>query len=40
MSTYSRPDSKAYDTVRYGNEITALRLAIENFVKNADSDRV
>ena len=30
MATYSRPGSNAFYTVRYGNEITALRLAIVN----------
>ena len=31
--TYSKPDSNVFYTVRYGNEVTALRLAIVNTVK-------
>ena len=34
MPTYSRPGSNVFYTVWYGNEITALRLAIVNSVKH------
>jgi len=33
MPTYSKPGSNVFYTVRYGNEITAIRLAIVNSVK-------
>jgi hypothetical protein len=33
MPTYSRPGSNVFYALRYGNEITALRLAIVNSVK-------
>ena len=33
MPTYSRPGSNVFYTVCFGNEITALRLAILNSVK-------
>ena len=33
MSTYSRPGSNVFYTVRFGNEITVLRIAIVNSVK-------
>ena len=33
MPTYSRPGSNVFYTVRFGNEITALRIAIVNSVK-------
>ena len=33
MATYSGPGSNVFYTVRFGNEITALRIAIVNSVK-------
>jgi hypothetical protein len=33
MPTYSKPDSNVFYNVRYGNEITTLRLALVNYVK-------
>ena len=33
IATYSRPGSNVFRTVRYGSEITALRIAIVNSVK-------
>ena len=33
MPTYSRPGSNGFYTVRFGNEITAVRIAIVNYSK-------